>query len=350
MKIVIRAGGVGTRLWPISRQNNPKQFQAIVNDKSLIRNTVDRVKPLLENESGIFISVSQQMVKKLKKEIPELTEENIIVEPESKNTGPAVCLESCVLAQHFGEDTVVASLPSDDYISDEVTFCEMLRQAEKFLDKNSDYVVTPGAKPTCPDTGYSYTEVGESLGVDGAKIFKVTSWVEKPTIYRCKKLIQSGKYFYHTGMYVWKLKTILDLFKNFQPKMYEVCSRLATGQEADYDGLEKITIESAITQKAPKIAVIVSDFGWSDLGKWHIVAKMLSPDKNGNVTKGKVLAIDTQNCLIYGSYDKLVAAIGINDIVIVQTEDAMLICPKEKSGEVKKIVEELEKRGMEEYV
>lgn len=353
MKIVIRAGGVGTRLWPISRQDNPKQFQTIIGSKSLIRNTVDRVKSLCKNKSDLFISVSRQMVEKLKKEIPELSDENIIIEPESRNTGPAICLESCVLAQRFGENVVVASLPSDDYISNEVAFRAMLRIAEKFLKKNSEFIVTPGAKPDYPDPGYSYirTRTPVLQEFDSCKIFAVVDWVEKPALHQCKKLIQSGDYFYHTGMYIWKLKTILDLFKKFQPKMYEVSKKLAAGKKADYASLEKITIESAITTKASKIAVIISDkIGWSDLGKWHIVAKMLSADKNGNVVKGKVLMLDTKNCLIYGPYDRLIAAVGLDGMVIVQTKDSLLVCPKEKSDEVKKIVEELKRKKLKKYL
>jgi mannose-1-phosphate guanylyltransferase len=364
MKIVIRAGGVGTRLWPISRQNNPKQFHPLINNKSLIRNTVDRVKPLLENQGDFFISVSQQMVEKLKKEIPELLNENIIIEPESRNTGPAICLESCVLAKRFGEDTVVASLPSDDYIQNKKAFCEMLREAEKFLERNPEYIVTPGVKPTYPDPGYSYMRIGMRMDADDdANIFQVAEWVEKPTLSQCKKLIQSGKYFYHTGMYVWKLKTILDLFRKFQPEIYKVCSELVLKCSFDqflkvkkwhlqkYANLKKMTIETAITLKAPKIAVIISDkIGWSDLGKWHIIARILSSNKSDNIIKGKVLALDTKNCLIYGLDNRLIATVGLDDMIIVQTDDAILICPKDRSDEVKKIVEELEKRGMKEYL
>lgn len=353
MKIVIRAGGSGTRLWPMSREKNPKQFQAIVNDKSLVRDTVDRVKPLLENKGDIFISVNERMVKKLKKEIPEMLSKNIIVEPVGRNTGPAICLESCFLARRFGENVIVASLPSDDYISDEVAFRKMLRAAESFLKKNPDYVITPSAKPTCPDSGYSYIKTAERLAGDKeTKIFKVAAWVEKPAPDRCKKLIRSGKYFSHTGMYVWKLKTILDLFRKFQPKMYETCRRAAAGQGGgNYAKLEKITIESAVTRKTEKIATAVSDhMGWSDLGKWHIIAKMLRQDKNGNVTKGKIISMDTKNCLIYGPEKKLIAAVGLSGMVIVLTEDALLVCPKERSGEVREIVEEIRRKKLKKFV
>ncbi|MBI5071626.1 mannose-1-phosphate guanylyltransferase [Candidatus Falkowbacteria bacterium] len=353
MKIVIRAGGSGTRLWPASRENNPKQFQALIGKKTFVRDTVDRVKPLLKNNGDLFISVNQKMAGRLKKEISELPVKNIILEPTGRNTGPAMCLESCFLARRFGEDAIVASLPSDDYISDAVSFRAMLREAEKFLEKNSGYIVTPGARPTYPDAGYSYIKIGEKLAGDKeTKIFKVADWVEKPDVHHCKKLIQSRKYFYHTGMYIWELKTVLDLFRKFQPEMYEVCSLVAEGRRVgDYEKLPKISVETAITNRAPKIAVAISEkFVWSDLGKWQIIAEMLSKDAKGNVTKGKNILIDTKNSLVYGPENKLVATIGLDGIVIVLTEDALLVCPKDRAGEVKKIVEELGERGLKKYL
>ncbi|MFA5413087.1 MAG: sugar phosphate nucleotidyltransferase [Patescibacteria group bacterium] len=353
MKIVIRAGGSGTRLWPSSRENNPKQFQALVGENTLIRDTVNRVKPLLKNKEDFFISVNRKMAVRLKREIKELPTKNIILEPAGRNTGPAICLECCVLARRFGEEAIIASLPSDDYISDAAAFREMLAAAENFLKKYPGYIVTPGAKPNSPDTGYSYIKIGEKLdGSRKTKIFEVGGWIEKPELNRCKNLIKSGKYFYHAGMYIWKLKTVLDLFRKFQPKMYSACQKLAAGGSGEsYAKLEKISIESAITNKASKIAVAVSEkFIWSDLGKWQIISKMIPGDKNGNVTKGENILIDTKNCLVYGPKDKLVAAVGLKDIVVVLTEDALLVCPKDRAGEVKKIVDELGKRGLKKYL
>jgi len=353
MKIVIRAGGAGTRLWPISRRNNPKQFQAIINDKTLVRNTVDRAKPLLGKSNDLFISVNRRMEKKLKKEIPELMDKNIIIEPAARNTSPAICLESCILARRFGEEAIVASLPSDDYISNKTAFHSMLHAAEKFLKKNSEYIITPGAKPVYPDTGYSYIKMGGKMaGAGREKIFQVAGWIEKPDVTRCEKLIRSGKYFCHTGMYIWKLKTILDLFRELQPKVYGVCKKIAAGRGGkNYANLEKITIETAITKKAPRIGVIVSEkIGWSDLGKWHVLAEIIGRDKRGNVVEGQTIALDTKNCLIYGPKDKLIATVGLDNMVVVLTEDALLVCPKERSGEVKKIVEELEKRKFKKFI
>lgn len=353
MKIVIRAGGSGTRLWPVSRENNPKQFQALVGKNTFIRDTVNRVKPLLKNNGDFFISVNRKMAGKLKKEIRELPNKNIILEPAGRNTGPAICLESCFLARRFGEDAIVASLPSDDYISDTAAFREMLLAAENFLKKYPGYIVTPGTKPKLPDTGYSYIKIGKKLvGGKDAQIFEVGDWIEKPEIVRCKKLIKSGKYFCHMGMYVWKIKTVLDLFRKFQPKMYEVCYRVASGSgSGDYNKLEKISVESAITNRASKIAVAVSKkVGWSDLGKWQIISGILPRDKNGNVTRGKNVLMDTKNCLVYGPKNKMIATIGLDDLVIVLTKDALLVSSKDKVREVKEIVNKLEKEGFKKYL
>lgn len=353
MKIVIRAGGGGTRLWPVSRKDNPKQFQKIIGGKSLILNTVSRVKPFLKRADNLFISVNVRMIKKIKKEIPEIPAKNIIAEPAVKNTGPAVCLESMILAERFGEDTIAASLPSDDYVSDPAAFREMLNVAEKFLKKNPDYIVTPGAKPNYPDTGYSYIKAGRMIsGNSQVKIFSVSGWTEKPNLAQSMKLTKSGKYFHHTGMYVWKLKTILDLFRKFQPEVYKACWETAAGRGAGrYLDLKKITVESAVTKKAPKIAMTVSGrMEWSDLGKWHIIANMLPRDKSGNTIVGEVIPIETKNCLIYGSRDKIIATVGLRDTIIVQSGDALLVCPKDKSGEVKKIIKELEKRNFKKFI
>jgi mannose-1-phosphate guanylyltransferase len=353
MKIVIRAGGGGTRLWPISRRNNPKQFQKIIGEKSLICNTVERVEPLFGSMSNLFISVNAEMVGRLKREIPKIFAANIIAEPAIKNTGPAICLESAILAKRFGEEAIVASLPSDDYVKNSSAFRDMLKAAEKFLENNPEYIVTPGAKASFPDTGYSYIKSGKKIdGTSREKIFSVSSWVEKPTMEQSLKLIKSGKYFHHMGMYVWKLKTVLDLFRKFQPEIYRACREICGGRGIKrYLALEKITVESAITKKSKKLAMIISDrMGWSDLGKWHIISGMLPSGKNGNTIVGQAITVETKNCLIYGPHDKIIATVGLEDMVIAQSDDALLVCPKEKSGEVKKIIEELEKRKLKKFI
>lgn len=351
MKIVIRAGGSGTRLWPVSRKKNPKQFQALIDNKSLLRKTVERVRPLCKNTHDLFISANSRMIPKVRNEITGILRKNIIAEPDSRNTGPAICLESCILAKRFNEDTIVASLPSDDYISDAVVFRSMLRVAENFLKKNPSYIVTPGASSNYPDTGYSYIKLGTVLLKNkGVEIYNVAKWVEKPSVTQCKNLIKSGKYFCHTGMYVWRLGTVLDLFRKFQPKCYEVCKKMADDQGVgDYSKLDKISVETAITKKAQKIAIITSDrLRWSDLGKWHIIKDVLSPNKN--LTKGHVVSVDTNNCLIYGKPGKLVAVVGLRDMAVILEDDALLVCPLGRTHDVRQIVQELERKKLHRYL
>jgi mannose-1-phosphate guanylyltransferase len=362
MKIVIRAGGVGTRLWPLSRKNNPKQFQAIASDKVLIRDTQDRIAPLVNIGDDLFISVNESVKHLVKKYLPEVSDKNIIPEPASKNTGPAICLESVLIADRFSDHEIVASLPSDDYITDPEAFRTLLQTAETFLKKNPEYIMTPGIKPNYPDTGYSYIKSGDVLQEEGEEgIFKVADWVEKPDLDYCKELIASGRYFYHTGMYIWQLKTVINLFEKYQPEMLAACREIVElmklgGQEEKiakiYSSLEKMSIETAITDKAEKIAMCVSNrIGWSDLGKWHTIKDLLPANQGDNLIKGNVIPLDTTDCMIYGNKDKVIATIGLDDMVIIDTDDALLVCPRERSDEAKKIVEELQKnKNSEKYL
>lgn len=341
MKIVIRAGGVGTRLWPMSRASCPKQFQALINDLSLIKNTFNRVKDLGE----VFISVHQSFVEKLKKEIPEILDENIIIEPISKNTGPAICLEVCSLAKKIKENEIIASLPSDDFIEDEKSFRELLINIENFLKKNSEYIVVPGVMPFHPDPEYSYLKKGKEIA-NG--IYEINDWVEKPESSYCKEIISSGEYFAHTGMYFWQLKTIINSFQKIQPEMYKTCSLFDFKK---YVNLEAQTIEKVLTSKIDKLVMSVSDkMGWSDLGKWQIIKDILPTNQGDNLVKGLTILEDTTDCLIYGLKNKLIATIGLDDMIIVDTPDALLICPKKRASEVKEIVEKIKKKGMISYL
>ena len=354
MKIVIRAGGVGTRLWPLSRKDNPKQFQAIASDKALIQDTLDRIAPLVDVKDDLFVSVSDSVQDKVKKLLPDVQKKNVILESSSKNTGPAICLESVLIADRFSDEEVVASLPSDDYITDAEAFRTLPLTAEGFLKDNPEYIMTPGIKPNYPDTGYSYIKSGDVLQEKGEEaIFKVADWVEKPDSDYCKELIASGRYYYHTGMYIWQLKTVIALFKKYQPEMLKSCEEIVAlinkgGEEKKiaeiYAGLEKMSIETAITDKVKKIAMCVSNrIGWSDLGKWHTIKDLLPANQGDNLVKGNVIPHDTTDCMIYGKEDKVIATIGLDDMVIIDTDDALLVCPKDRSDEAKKIVEELKK-------
>lgn len=360
MKVVIRAGGIGTRLWPMSRQNNPKQFQSIQGDKTMIRTTYERVAPLLKSPDDLFISVHEMFKDKTEQEIPEASDKNLIIETDTRNTGPAMCLEVCFLEKYCDSKSVIASLPSDDYISDPEAFRKLLSMAEEFIHENSDYIITPAINPGYIDTGYTYFKIGDNLHEKGQEaIYKVADVVEKPNIDFCQELIKSGAYYAHTGMYLWQLGHISQLFQKYQSEMYKICKQVADLTVAVdlekakelYCQLEKMTIETAITDKIDKIAMCISNrTGWSDLGKWHVIKKILSED-NENLTKGEVITNDANNNLIYSNIDKKIIVVNdLDDIAVIDTEDALYISSLKNSGNIKEIVEKLKEKGMDEYL
>jgi mannose-1-phosphate guanylyltransferase len=362
MKVVIRAGGIGTRLWPMSRTDNPKQFQKLIGDKSMIRTTFDRISPHLVGIDDIFVSVNHTLSEKLKEQMPELKPRNVIVETDTRNTGPAMCLEACYLNKIFDRHTIIASLPSDDYISDSAAFRDLLRLAEEFIKLNPDYILTPGIKPTYIDTGYTYLKAGNNLQEIGEEaIYEVIDVIEKPDYDYCEDLIKSGIYYCHTGMYIWQLGTVLDLWKEHQPNMLSTCQEIADIMHGSkpikearelYSQLEMMSVESAITHHAEKIAMSVSNrLGWSDLGKWHVIKKVLDPTEVGNVKRGQIFDFRSVNNVIYSNNPKkIVVTNDIKDLAIIDTDDVLFISSLENSPDVKKILEKLKEEGQEKYL
>lgn len=361
MKIVIRAGGIGSRLWPMSRVDNPKQFQKVIGDMTMVRSTYERVVPIFKDPRDIYFSINSVFKKRLKKEVPEILDKNIIVEPDTRNTGPAICLEVCYLEKYCRETDVIASLPSDDYISDDQAFQSLLLTSEEFIKENPEYILTPAIKPDYPDTGYTYFKAGKNLQKNGEEaVYSVSKVVEKPSYDFCQDLLKTGVYYCHTGMYVWQLKHIRDLFKEHQAAMYEICAEIVELMDGEneikiselYNMIEKVSIETAITDKAPKVAMSVSNkIGWSDLGKWHVIKRVLQKEENENLTKGKVVLMESLNNLIYSNEpNKIIAVNDVNGLVVVDTKDALFISSLKNSAEAKKIVEKLKEKGEKEYL
>jgi len=358
---VIRAGGIGTRLWPMSRQNNPKQFQKVVGETSMVRATYERIKELSNDANKIFVSVNQQMLENIKQELPEINISNIIIETDTRNTGPAICLEVCYLEKHCQPNEIIASLTSDDYISDAQAFRELLQDSEQFLQQQPEHILALSVAPSYPDTGYTYFKVGEKIDdVGNNAIYKVARVVEKPNVDLCKELLQSGEYYCHVGMYVWQLGYISKLFQKLQSDMYQTCRKIVELMEQNtdwqkikdlYGNLEKITIESAITDKADSLAMSVSNrFGWSDLGKWHVLKRILS-DENENLIKGEVLAHESEGNLVYNNNQgKVIALNDVRDLVVIDTGDVLLISSNKNSAEVKELVAKLKEQGKQEYL
>ena len=351
MKIVIRAGGVGSRLWPYSREDKPKQFHSFVGEGTLIQQTVERLKPIVEADD-VFVSTHSRHTSLILEQLPELTLHQLIVEPDRRNTAAAVCLESAYI-YHLDQDAVIASIGSDHYISQGDEFCRLLRAAEKAAQQLPDHLFTMGIKPTRVETGYGHIKKGDVITeIDGEEIYRVDQFTEKPPYPEAKEYTESGQYLWNANVFVWKASTILELFRRHEPEMYEalmgIGEKLGTAEgdkllAAEYPKLKDIAVDYAIIEKAENVAVISADIGWEDVGSWAGLGEVLEGDDEGNITHGNVLTLDTKNTTIYGIRDKVIAAIGLDNVVIVDTGDALLVCDKSKAQEVREIVDRLSK-------
>lgn len=360
MYIVIRAGGAGTRLWPWSRRAMPKQFEKLFSDKTMIKETVHRIFPISNDYKNLFISVNKDLLKVASEQINELPEDHFIVEPESKNTGPAICLEVAFLEKIIPQDSIVASLPSDDYIVDEKAFLDLLEASENFIINNSQYIVAPAIKPDYPEVGYSYLKAGSRLNKESEEaMFEVVDFVEKPNRDYCEQLIADGLHYWHTGMYVWRLSRIIELFEQFQPKMIEVCRKIVNDFSNDqsearniFSSLEKISIESAITHRVETLAMSVSNkVGWSDVGKWPAVKRLSRIDEAGNVVRGEVILNEAYDSLVYNrSNKKLVVVNGLKNLAIIETDDVLVVSDLEKTEDIKEIIKKLAQDDKEQYL
>ncbi len=356
MHIVIRAGGSGTRLWPLSRSAKPKQFLSITEDRPMIASTFARVAPMVGAEN-IFVSVNKALVATLNEALPELLPGHSIIEPVGRNTGPAMCLEICFLLDRLDPKTIVASLPSDDYISDEAAFRNLLAASEQCIERHPEYIVTPAIKPEYPEVGYSYLRAGEILESSGQEVmYAVTDIAEKPNRERCEELIESGIYYWHTGMYIWQLGRAAELFKLHQSAMFDTCQRIVSLMKAGadsaeieelYASLEKISVESALTDRVDSLAMSVSNHvGWSDVGKWSAVQRILGERAESDMT----VAQDSQGNLVIGTDPKkLIVLNHASNLAVIDTPDVLLISDLDSTEDIRDIIERLKKEGKENY-
>lgn len=356
MFAVIMAGGEGTRFWPRSKRSRPKQFLNIFGTGTMLQQAYNRIRPLLPPES-IFVVTLTHSYREVVSQIPELPKENIILEPLGKNTAPCVGLAALVLKRRQ-PDAVMVVLAADHLIKDELAFRQTITLSYQVA-KETGYVVTLGITPSHPETGYGYIQMGEPLRVTNIPgIFKVLRFTEKPDLKLATEFVKDGHYLWNSGMFIWRIDTLLDLIKRHHPdldrELQEINTTLGTEKEQNavleaYKRLESVSIDYALMEKAQKVAVIPCNFGWNDVGNWRSLADIIEPDEYGNVVVGPFLAKDSHNCIV-SSPDKLVALIGLKDFIVVTSDDAILICPKERHQEVREIVELLKAKGWAQYL
>lgn len=359
MKIVIMAGGGGTRLWPLSRNASPKQFQAIVGDRTIVQQTVGRLNGEFSSDD-LYIATKREYLPVLRQQLPQIALDHYIIEPQKVDTAGAMGYAAVRLLDQFGSEAL-AFLPSDHDIKDNDLFVRSLRVAEKII-LSEGKMVDIGVVPTFPNTNLGYTHVGTTVEtVDGIPVRAFLGHTEKPPLEVAKKYFQDGSYLWHASYYMWTPKKFLEAFQTYAPGMYEDLMTIhqALGTEDEqrviqevFSHIERISFDYAITEKMnpDDVRILPAQFHWSDVGAWTVVKHEQEENPEDNVTKGENISIDTENCLMYTREGKTIATIGLKNMVIVDTEDALLICPMDRDQEVKKIVELLKEKGRDDLL
>lgn len=357
MYVVILAGGTGTRLWPRSRRTSPKQLLDLVDEQSMLQRTVMRVQPLLSNDR-IYISTGDNYADMIRGQLPELPSDNMIVELSPRGTAPCIGLAAICL-ERLGQDDVMAMLHADAYIKHEEAFRQVLLGAVAAAEQG--HLVTIGIEPRYPETGFGYIQRGDQVArLNDQNVYEVARFTEKPDAETAERFCDSGEYYWNSGMFVWKISRILAEFERCQPKLYaqlrEIQAALGTDREAEivsqiWDQIENQTIDVGIMEKAQDVVVVPADIGWSDIGSWDSFAEVMEGDAEGNVVTGdgQFVGIDTRDTLVY-SADRLIATIGVQSLVIVDTGDALLVCPKDRAQDVKQLVNKLKEQNQQDYL
>lgn len=341
MKAVILAGGGGTRLWPLSTPEKPKQFQKLVSDKTMIEETVERLDFLRAED--IYIAINERHLELVKELCPNIPLKNIIIEPALRDTAPCIGLASTIIAKrHPGE--VMAVIYADHLIKNKEEFQSKLKLAEKLaLEKNSLNIIEVEA--TEPNINYGYVKLGSLVdATNNSEVYQLDCFKEKPDLATAKKFLEEGNYLWNTGLYVWKAETILEYYKKYQPETYEKLQSLVdekgeiSPQIKDiYSSLEKNSLDYAIMEKieTDKVLIIKADLGWSDIGSFKAIWEELTKSKEENVTRGETRLIGCSGCLIYADNNEPVAGISLSDTIIIDSPNGLLVCNKEDSKRVK---------------
>jgi mannose-1-phosphate guanylyltransferase len=339
---VIMAGGRGTRFWPRSRSHRPKQFLAMVGEETLLNATVSRLLPAFQAED-IYIVTTEELAAQTRTMLPQLPAGNVLVEPEGRNTAPCLALALAVIERRTPEGVMVV-LSADSWIGDREKFLEDIQVAVDHAARKRD-LVTFGIRPTYPETGYGYIETEGEGKVLGAMAFR-----EKPTYEKAVEYLESGRHFWNAGMFVW---TLQDLREELVRHCPEILGPLDAWTEAGadparlaeaYARLPKLSIDYALMEKSDRVAVVPARFRWSDVGSWPAVVEFHEPDAAGNVVQGDVILMESNNCAVFGGR-RLIAASGLQDLIVVDEPDALLLCRKDRAQDVKIIVEKLTALG-----
>lgn len=354
---LIMAGGGGTRFWPRSRQKKPKQFLSLVGERTLLQQTLERIESIVAPERTWVITARQHQ-SECSVQLPELPETNIIGEPVGRDTAACIGLGAALIAQHDPEGVMLV-MPADHVIEPAQEFRRAVQVAGQMAQENPSALVTLGIPPTFPATGYGYIHRGAEFAQrQGLSIFRVQSFREKPSFDLAQQFLATGQYFWNSGIFLWRSATILKALRENQPELLSGIERIARAWstpdrekvlDKEYQSLKKISIDFAVMEKAKEVLVVQAPYRWDDVGSWLALERMHPQDADGNTILAQHLGLKTKNCVIVGDPDRLIATVGVEDLLVIQDGDAILVAHKSDEGTVKDLVGELKKRSLEKY-
>ncbi|MCM1330513.1 MAG: sugar phosphate nucleotidyltransferase [Ruminococcus sp.] len=353
---VIMAGGVGERFWPKSRKGLPKQFLCLSgDDETMIQKTVKRIENSFSHDD-IFVVTNHEYKDIAAEQLPMLKPENILAEPYARNTAPCIAYAAAAVMNKY-DDAVMAVLPSDHLIRYDVMFRDTLEQAAQIAEAD-DCLVTVGIVPTYPETGYGYIKFRPNDENSTSFAYAVDKFVEKPSLDTAKEFIASGKYLWNSGMFVWRTSVIVNKIKELLPELYDFFGEIRNGFKSDdpqavirqsYERVKSVSIDFGILEHADKIFTIPGSFGWDDVGSWLAMERINRTNERGNIEMGDIITVDTENSIIVGS-KRIIAAVGISDLIIVDADDAVLVCDKDSTQNIKDVLKQLKENGRTELL
>ncbi len=355
---IIMAGGSGTRFWPASRAATPKQLLQLVGERSMIAQTAERLGDLVPPERRLVVT-NARLVDAVREQLPNLPATGIVGEPCKRDTAPCIGLAALLVSRVAGDDAVMAVMPADHVITPDKAFQDAIKQAAALVEASPGLIVTFGIKPTYAAEIFGYIERGEAIDADGSPTFRVNSFREKPSVDVAEHYVASGNYYWNSGIFVWRARTILDALAERQPNMLEHLNNIADAwgtpeqQEVfdrEFAAIEPISVDYAVMEHAENVAVIEAPYEWDDLGGWQSLARRLGTDTDGNTLVGKTICLDTTGSIIRSTGDHLITTLGVDNLIVVHTPNATLVASRDNEEQIRKLVKELESRGWGEYL
>lgn len=356
---VIMAGGSGTRFWPASRAATPKQLLPLAGDRSMIQMTVDRLGELAPAEQTLIVT-NERLVDSIREQLPQLPPGAVLGEPCKRDTAPCIGLAAIAVSRNDA-DATLAVMPADHVIAAETEFQHALAGAAELVDAAAGRIVTFGIKPDYAAESFGYIERGEALEDNSTDLsaYRVAQFREKPDSSTAEKYLAAGNFYWNSGIFLWKAKTILDALRKYQPKMFGRLTAIADAWETpqaeevlrrEFAAIEGVSIDYAVMEHADDIVVVEAPFDWDDVGSWQSLARLRGEDENGNTIVGQHLGINTEGTIVRGSQDHLVATVGLKDCIVVHTPNATLVANKHDEEAVRDIVKRLSEQGLTDYL